>query len=92
MDKILLTYFITITTTTTTTNNVAITSSSCCVFITALAHNSPAYLHRLIEALKLAFADAHQYVTDPELVSVPVEGMLSKQRAAVRRQLVNPDR
>ena len=31
----------------------------------ALGQNTPEYLHVLIEALKLAFADRHQYITDP---------------------------
>jgi gamma-glutamyltranspeptidase/glutathione hydrolase len=31
----------------------------------ALGHNSSAYLHRLIEAKKLAFADLHRWLADP---------------------------
>src|SRR5215510_4781065 len=53
----------------------------------ALRHNSPAYLHRLIETIKLAFADRDAYYGDPHFVKVP-DGLLSKAYAAVRRALV----
>ncbi|KAJ2919239.1 hypothetical protein MD484_g1128, partial [Candolleomyces efflorescens] len=43
-----------------------------------LPHNSPEYLHALIEALRLAFADSQWYVTDPEVSHIPVEELLSK--------------
>ncbi len=42
-------------------------------------------LHLVIEALKLAFADAHAYVADPAVVTIPVEGLLSKDYARRRR-------
>jgi gamma-glutamyltranspeptidase/glutathione hydrolase len=54
-----------------------------------LGHNSPRYLHVLLEALKLAFADAHLHVTDPELYGVPVEQMLSEAYAAQRRKEID---
>jgi len=44
--------------------------------------------HLQIEAMKLAFIDAHRYVGDPEKVEVPVDGMLSKTYAATRRELI----
>ncbi|CEL59347.1 gamma-glutamyltranspeptidase [Rhizoctonia solani AG-1 IB] len=43
-----------------------------------MKHNSVEYLHALIEALRLAFADTQYYVSDPKVAKVPVEEMLSK--------------
>src|SRR5437879_1237853 len=58
------------------------------VDLKALGHNSPAYLHRIIETIKLAFADRDAYYGDPHFVKVPAEGLLSKAYAAARQQLV----
>jgi gamma-glutamyltranspeptidase/glutathione hydrolase len=58
----------------------------------AMEHNSIAYLHTLIEALRLSFKDASTYVADPTASQVPTSGMLSKKYAAERRLLINPDR
>jgi gamma-glutamyltranspeptidase/glutathione hydrolase len=57
----------------------------------AFGHNTPAYIHTLIEALKLAFADRHTYSGDPKFVDVPMEALLSDGYAARRRALINPD-
>ena len=35
-----------------------------------LGHNTPAYLHVLTEAFKLAFADRYPYITDPRFAPV----------------------
>jgi len=43
----------------------------------AMGHNSPAYLHHLIEAKKLAYADIEHYVGDPAAMTVPVDRFLS---------------
>ncbi|WVR09625.1 gamma-glutamyltransferase [Kwoniella sp. DSM 27419] len=53
-----------------------------------LEHNSTLYLHILIEALRLAFA-AKYYVTDPAVVHVPVEELLSKKYLETRAALID---
>ncbi len=60
--------------------------------LAALGHNSPAYVHLVTEALKLAFADRHAYYGDPLLVDVPADGLLSKAYAKARRGLIDPVR
>ena len=58
----------------------------------ALGHNTPQYLHRIVEALKLAFADRDHYITDPRFVKdMPIEGLLSKEYARQRRSLIRED-
>jgi gamma-glutamyltranspeptidase/glutathione hydrolase len=49
-------------------------------------------LHLLIEAMRLAFADARQYVADPAFSPAPLQGLLSKTYAAERRRLIDPSR
>jgi gamma-glutamyltranspeptidase/glutathione hydrolase len=58
----------------------------------AAGHNSADYLHLVIEALKLAFADREQYYGDPRRVDVPLDALLSEQYAGVRRALIDPAR
>ena len=55
-----------------------------------MGHNSPDYLHTLIESLKLAFADRHSWIGDPDFVDVPMTGLLHPDYAAQRRQQINP--
>jgi len=54
-----------------------------------LGHNSPEYLHLLVEAVKLAFADANRYVADPDFADIPLEDLLSKSYAERRRYLID---
>ena len=53
---------------------------------------SPDAYHHLIEAMRLAFADAYRYVADPRAVDVPTAELLSKEYAAGRRALIDPRR
>lgn len=54
------------------------------VDLAALGHNSPAYLHRLIETVKIAFADRETYYGDPAFVTIPADRLLSKAYAQSR--------
>jgi gamma-glutamyltranspeptidase/glutathione hydrolase len=55
-----------------------------------MGHNSAAYLHHLIEAKKLAYADIEHYVGDPAAMTVPVEHFLSDAYIRERRLLIDP--
>jgi gamma-glutamyltranspeptidase/glutathione hydrolase len=48
-----------------------------------------AFLHRWLEASRLAFADRNAFLGDPEFVSVPVTGLLSAGYADARRVLID---
>jgi gamma-glutamyltranspeptidase/glutathione hydrolase len=54
--------------------------------------NSPAYIHTIVEAMKLAYADRDTYYADPNFVKVPAEGLLSKEYAKERAKMIDPDR
>ena len=58
--------------------------------VAALGHNSPAYLHTLIEALRLSFADTLWHVADPEQSPAPLEALLAKGYARTRAALIRP--
>ena len=46
-------------------------------------------LHRRIEAMKLAYADAYRYNADPRAERVPVETLISKEHAKERARRIN---
>ncbi|MCC6946589.1 MAG: gamma-glutamyltransferase [Bradyrhizobiaceae bacterium] len=58
----------------------------------ALGQNSPAALHLLIEAMKLAFADRAEFLGDPDFLKVPVKGLASKRYAAALREGIDRER
>jgi gamma-glutamyltranspeptidase/glutathione hydrolase len=57
-----------------------------------MGYGSADYLHTVIEAIKLAYADRDSYYADPAFVKVPAEGLLSKAYAKERAALINPKR
>ncbi len=56
---------------------------------------SPANLHLMIEAMKLAYADRAEYMGDSDAVNVPIQGLISKSyadglRASIDRRKARP--
>ena len=49
--------------------------------LASMSHNSPAYIYRVAMAMKAAFADRNPYMADPEFMAVPIDWMISKDRA-----------
>ena len=54
--------------------------------------NTAPYLHAIVEALRLAFADAAWFVTDPNVVPVPTAELVSEAYLAERAKLFDPSR
>ncbi|MCK1540531.1 gamma-glutamyltransferase [Bradyrhizobium sp. 179] len=62
------------------------------VDLASLGHNSSAYVHTLVETIKLSFADRHRYFGDPRFTDVPLGSLLDPAYAASRRELIDPHR
>ena len=58
----------------------------------AMGYASADYLHTIVEALKLAYADRDSYYADPAFVKVPSEGLLSKAYAKERASFIDQTR
>jgi len=56
--------------------------------VSAMRVNSAQYIHTLVEALKLAYADRDTYYGDPKFVKVPEEQLLSMKYAEERRRQI----
>ena len=59
--------------------------------LAALGQNTGPYLHKLVETLKLVYADRDTYYGDPAMVKVPANVLLSKQYAITRRAEIRPE-
>lgn len=59
--------------------------------IDGMAHNSPEYVHTVIEALKGAFADREHHYGDPAFIDVPLERMLGEEHIAARAAGIDPE-
>jgi gamma-glutamyltranspeptidase/glutathione hydrolase len=58
----------------------------------AMGHNSPAYLHHLIEAKKLAYADLERFVGDADHLDMSADQLLTDEFIAERRRNLDPTR
>lgn len=54
-----------------------------------MGHLSTEYIHMVTEAIKLAYDDRDAFYGDPDFVKVPMQGLLSKDYAQQRRQLID---
>ena len=57
-----------------------------------LGHNSAAYIHRLAETMKYAYADRSKYLGDPDFYPVPVAALTSKDYASTIRAKINVEK
>jgi gamma-glutamyltranspeptidase/glutathione hydrolase len=58
----------------------------------AMGHNSPAYLHHLIEAKKLVYADLARWIGDPGAMTVDATRLTDPAFISARRALLNETR
>jgi gamma-glutamyltranspeptidase/glutathione hydrolase len=58
----------------------------------AMGHNSPAYLHHLIEAKKLAYADLARWIGDPAAMTVDAKRLVDPGFISTRRGLLDEAR
>jgi gamma-glutamyltranspeptidase/glutathione hydrolase len=56
-----------------------------------LGHNTADYLHHLIEAKKLAYADLAQWVGDPDANELPVDVLTSKRYGKSQFERIDPE-
>lgn len=57
-----------------------------------LGHNSAAYIHRLVEAMRRAYADRSAYLGDPDFYGVPTKAIIDKRYATTLRESIALDR
>jgi gamma-glutamyltranspeptidase/glutathione hydrolase len=59
--------------------------------LVGMGHNSAEYLHYLVEAKKLAFADIDRYVSDRDYLEGDPQALLDEGYVTDRRALIDPD-
>lgn len=57
-----------------------------------MGHNSPDYLHVMMEAVNLAATDRDAFIGDPEFVDMPIDKLLSDEAAEERRALIDMEK
>jgi gamma-glutamyltranspeptidase / glutathione hydrolase len=60
--------------------------------VKGMGFGSAEYLHHFVEAKKLAFEDRAYFYADTDFNEIPVDWLISKEYAAERRELINPNR
>ena len=55
----------------------------------SLSWDSPQRLHLMVESMRLAWADAHEYIADMSRADVPLDTLLSKEYAAQRSNMIS---
>jgi len=60
--------------------------------IKSMGFGSAEYIHHFTEAKKIAFADRAKYYADMDFNEIPVDYLISKEYADIRRSEIKPDR
>lgn len=60
--------------------------------IASMGFGSPEYMHLFIEAKKLAYEDRAKYYSDMDFNTIPVNGLISKEYAKKRAELIDENR
>lgn len=60
--------------------------------VASWGEGSADYYHHIVEAVKVAFADRDEWLSDPDFVDIPLATLLSKDYADERRALIDPAR
>ncbi len=57
--------------------------------IASMGFGSPEYVHVLVEAKKLAYADRAKFYADPDFNEIPTDWLISKEYGAQRREFID---
>lgn len=57
----------------------------------SMGHNSAEYLHHLIEAKKVAYADLAGHIADPDYMRISVHDLLTDEYIGARKALIDPN-
>jgi gamma-glutamyltranspeptidase/glutathione hydrolase len=60
--------------------------------VSAWGEGTADYYHHMAEAVKVAFADRDEWLTDPRFVELPVDRLISQGYADERRRMIDPER
>jgi gamma-glutamyltranspeptidase/glutathione hydrolase len=58
--------------------------------VAGMGHNSPEYIHLLVEAKKIAYNTRDNIITDPEFETIPVDTLLSREYARHCKGMIDP--